>query len=131
PLHGKQPKQFTFFLGNSFFARMDNHTMQKSMLQTLAASGFNLLKAESRWTTQAARAFGIRTMAKLRIVPWSLNFKPFLAKHPDARLTNIRGKKSNHDLCTTLLLGKDWSVMVQQLKAQIKKFDYPGVVEYD
>src|SRR5699024_10054473 len=62
---------------------------------------------------------------------WSLNLKPFLSKHPDARLTDSNGNKSDQHMCTTLLLGKDWSVMKEQLAQEMKKFGYPKVIEYD
>ncbi|HWL54676.1 MAG TPA: carbohydrate-binding family 9-like protein [Chthoniobacteraceae bacterium] len=121
PLNGKQPGKFVFELWGSNLGTLDSIPVREQAMETMKAAGFNLLVDSRDWAIENGPRFGLTIRPTVKFVSWSINLNPFLKEHPDERLLDHHGKRSDQWLCTTQLLGERWPVVSEVFADQLRK----------
>jgi hypothetical protein len=130
PLRGRQPHTFVWQLWGSFFNAMDDVAMREASLRTIQAAGVNDLVAGDRWTSDMAPRYGLRHTMGCCFESWSMNLEPYLAAHPDQRLTAADGRSNSLLMCTSRLLDSGWTAVAECLRERLQTVQ-PGTVDYD
>ncbi len=129
-LNGAQCQTLVWQLWGGWIGNMDDLNMREAVLRCSQLSGFNDMAGGDRWISDHAPDYGLKNTLNINFESYSLNLRPYLKEHPDARLVNCKGKSSDSLMCMTMLLGDGWQAAAEQLRDKMDKVR-PHTVDYD
>ncbi len=127
-LNGRQPKELTFQIWGNYTRVLDDPKAFAALTETAKAAGFNDFVGAVRKDVEG-KNFKATLLVNFR--SHSLNLKPWLAEHPEARLINAQREPVDGLMCTTRFLEGGWKEAGAPLLEAWWKKNPVDVVNYD